>query len=113
MAKRQRNQAIFFRVTEEERQIIEQKMELIGTQDLGVYLRRMAIYGYMIEIDMEPLNRLSVELSRTGNNINQLAKRANETGSVYGEDIEKIALDVKDIKSYLRQFMKAIINDFD
>ncbi len=113
MAKRQRNQAIFFRVTEEERQIIEQKMELIGTQDLGVYLRRMAIYGYMIEIDMEPLNRLSVELSRTGNNINQLAKRANETGSIYGEDIEKIALDVKDIKDYLRQFMKAIINDFD
>ncbi len=110
MAKRQRNQAIFFRVTEEERQIIEQKMELIGTQDLGVYLRRMAIYGYMIEIDMEPLNRLSVELSRTGNNINQLAKRANETGSIYGEDIEKIALDVKDIKDYLRQFMQIMLD---
>ncbi|MFI3214594.1 MAG: plasmid mobilization relaxosome protein MobC [Eubacteriales bacterium] len=105
MAKRERNTPVFFRVTEEERNIIEKKMHLIGVNDLGTYLRRMAIYGYMIEINTEPLNRLSMELSRIGHNVNQLAKRANETGSIYENDIEKIAEDVKDIKGYLKAFM--------
>ena len=45
------------------------------------------------------------ELSRIGQNVNQLAKIANETGSIYENDIEKIAEDAKDIKGYLREFM--------
>ena len=108
MAKRERNTPVFFRVTEKEREIIDKKMNMVGVNDLGTYLRRMAIYGYMIEVDTEPLNRLSMELSRIGQNVNQLAKRANETGSIYENDIEKIAEDVKDIKSYLRDFMNKI-----
>ena len=65
MANRIRKIQLHFMVDEQERKIIDAKMELIGTNNLGAYLRRMAIYGYMIELDMEPLNRLTVELSTT------------------------------------------------
>lgn len=98
-------------VDEQERKIIDAKMELIGTNNLGAYLRRMAIYGYMIELDMEPLNRLTVELSRIGNNLNQLTKRANETGNIYIDDIEVLSGDIKAIKEDIRIFTNALFAD--
>jgi len=98
-------------VDEQERKIIDVKMELIGTNNLGAYLRRMAIYGYMIELDMEPLNRLTVELSRIGNNLNQLTKRANEIGNIYIDDIEVLSGDIKAIKGDIRIFTNALFAD--
>lgn len=105
MTKRNRNVQLHFRVDTKEREIIEQKMKLLGTENINAYLRRMAVYGYMIEVDMQPLNSLTTELSRIGNNINQLTKRANQTNNIYLEDIERIAQDVQDIKGYLKDFI--------
>lgn len=70
---------------------------------------RMVIYGYMIEVDMMPLNNITTELSRIGNNINQLAKRANETGNIYYEDIEMIGNDLLEMKGYLKDFTNNIV----
>ncbi|WP_313523773.1 MobC family plasmid mobilization relaxosome protein [Anaerotignum sp.] len=109
MANRKRNKPVFFRVDEEEYDLIKQKMQLIGLNDMGTYLRRMAIYGYMVEVDMEPLNRLTVELSRIGNNLNQLTKRANETGNIYMDDIEVLGEDVKKIKDEIKQFTGGLV----
>lgn len=111
MGNRIRNIQLHFMVDEQERKIIDSKMGLIGTTNLGAYLRRMAIYGYMIELDMEPLNKLTVELSRIGNNLNQLAKRANETGNVYGDDIEALNSDIKAIKEDIRSFTTTLFDD--
>ncbi|MFI3201135.1 MAG: plasmid mobilization relaxosome protein MobC [Eubacteriales bacterium] len=110
MAKRERGQGMFFRVTKKERDIIDQKMRLLHISDMGVYLRRMAIYGYMIDIDMQPFNQLSGEVSQIGTNVNQLAKKANATGNIYLEDIESVALDIKEIKEYLREFTRILID---
>lgn len=110
MANRKRNKPVFFRVDEEEYDLIKQKMQLIGLNDMGTYLRRMAIYGYMVEVDMEPLNRLTVELSRIGNNLNQLTKRANETGNIYIEDIEVLGEDIKQIKEEIKQMTGQLSN---
>lgn len=111
MAKRTRNIHLHFMVDEKEREVITQKMSMVGTDNIGAYLRRMAIYGYMLEVDMNPLNSLTTELSRIGNNINQLSKRANETGNIYIDDIEKIAQDVSNIKGYLREFTNHLLDD--
>ena len=111
MANRTRRIQLHFMVDEQERKIINAKMELIGANNLGAYLRRMAIYGYMIELDMEPLNRLTVELSRIGNNLNQLTKRANETGNIYIDDIEVLSGDIKAIKEDIRIFTNALFAD--
>lgn len=109
MANRKRNKPVFFRVDEEEYDLIKQKMQLIGLNDMGTYLRRMAIYGYMVEVDMEPLNRLTVELSRIGNNLNQLTKRANETGNIYMDDVEVLGEDVNKIKDEIKQFTGGLV----
>ena len=96
---------------QQEREIIAQKMAIIGTDNLGVYLRRMAVYGYMIEVDTQPLNTLSAQLNRISNNVNQLAKRANETGNIYIDDIEKIADDISKIKGYMGNFTQQLLDE--
>lgn len=90
MEKRKRNIQIKFRVTEEEKQLIEQKMAQLPTQRIGAYLRKMAIDGLIIYTDTTNIKEMNKELHSIGVNINQIAKRVNETGSIYEEDIKEI-----------------------
>ena len=87
---RKRTVQIKFRVTEEERAFIEQKMQLVPTQNMAAYLRKIAIDGYIIQIDHADIKAMTAEIQKIGVNVNQIAKRVNATGSVYQEDIEEI-----------------------
>lgn len=87
---RKRNVQIKFRVTEEEREIILQRMKQIPTSNMGAYLRKMAIDGYIVQIDHSDIKAMTAEIQKIGVNINQIAKRANATGDVYREDIDEI-----------------------
>ena len=87
---RKRTVQIKFRVTEEERALIEQKMKLVPTRNMEAYLRKMAIDGYIIQIDHADIKAMTAEIQKIGVNINQIARRVNAAGSVYQEDIEEI-----------------------
>lgn len=90
MANRKRNVQLHFMVTEHERSLIDEKMAQLGTKNMGAYLRKMAIDGYVIHLDLTDIRELVTLLRRTGNNLNQLTKRVHETGNIYGEDIEDL-----------------------
>ncbi|MGI5873766.1 MAG: plasmid mobilization protein [Bacillota bacterium] len=90
MSNRKRTIQIKFRVTEEERALIEEKMKLIPTRNMAAYLRKMAIDGYVIQVDHSDIKAMTAEIQKIGVNINQIARRANVTGNVYQEDIEEI-----------------------
>ena len=90
MGGRKRTVQIKFRVTEEERALIEQKMKLVPTRNMESYLRKMAIDGYIIQIDHSDIKAMTAEIQKIGVNVNQIARRANATGNVYKEDIEEI-----------------------
>ena len=82
MKKRIRKELIKFYVTPEEKELIQQNMALLGTDNMSAFLRKMAIDGHVIEL---------VSLLRyTSNNINQIAKRVNSTGRIYSEDLSGI-----------------------
>jgi len=85
-----RNEVITLRVTPEERSLIEAKMAQYGATNMSAYLRKMAIDGYIINIDLPELRSISSLLLRAGNNINQIAKRANSTRRVYDTDLQDI-----------------------
>ena len=87
---RKRTVQIKFRVTEEERALIEQKMKLVPTQNMAAYLRKISIDGYIIQTDHSDIKAMTAEIQKIGVNINQIAKSVNATGSVYQEDIEEI-----------------------
>ena len=90
MSGRKRTVQIKFYVTEEEKNLIEEKMKLIPTRNMAAYLRKIAIDGYVIQVDYTDIKAMTAEIQKIGVNVNQIAKRVNSTGSVYKEDIEEI-----------------------
>lgn len=88
--KREREVQLKFRVTQAERQLIEQKMALLGTSNMAAYLRKMAIDGYVVNLDLPELRELISLLRRSSNNLNQLTKRVHKTGRFYDADLENL-----------------------
>lgn len=90
MANRNRQIQLKFRVTPQEREMIEQKMAQLGTRNMAAYLRKISIDGYVIRLELPELKEMVSLLRRSSNNLNQLTKRVHETGRVYGADLEDI-----------------------
>ena len=90
MAKRKRDIQLKFRVTPQEREMIETKMAQFGTTNMAAYLRKMAIDGYIIYVDTRDIKEMNKLLSAIGRNINQIAKRVNAGGPTYQADMEEI-----------------------
>ena len=87
---RKRNIQIIFWVSEEERELIQAKMEQVGTENLSAYLRKIAIDGYILKLDLPELREMISLLRRSSNNLNQIARRLNETGRFCAADMEDI-----------------------
>lgn len=81
---------LYFKVSPEEMTLIEQKMEQVGTANKRAYLRKMAVDGYVIRLDLGEMKELLRLLRSVSNNVNQIARRCNETGNLYGEDVEDL-----------------------
>lgn len=86
----QRQVQLKFRVTPEERAMIEQKMAQLGTTNMAAYLRKMAIDGFVVNLELPELGELVSLLRRSSNNLNQLTRRVHETGRVYDADMEDL-----------------------
>ena len=90
MANRKRNIQMKFYVTEDEKRLIDEKMNQLPTRRYGAYLRKMAIDGYIIYTDTADIKASTKELSAIGRNINQIAKRINAEGPAYQADMDEI-----------------------
>ena len=90
MANRKRNIQMKFYVTEEEKRLIDGKMAQLPTRRYGAYLRKMAIDGYIIQLDTTDIKQMNAALSAIGRNINQIAKRVNAGGGAYKADMREI-----------------------
>ena len=90
MVNRKRNIQLKIWLTEEERRLIDEKMKLLPTSQIGAYIRKMAIDGYIIYTDTANIKEMNKELRAIGRNINQIAKRVNSTGDIYRGDITEL-----------------------
>lgn len=87
---RTRRNMILFRVTDLEKQKIRDRMKECGIKNRARYLRTMAINGCIIKPDHTDIKQTNYELHKIGVNINQIAKKVNETGNIYSEDIRTL-----------------------
>ena len=88
MAKRSRDKMITFWVTEDELAKINANMEKLGTSNLSAYLRKMAITGLIVQLDIPELKQIVSLMRRTSANINQMAKHINQGDTVAVQQIE-------------------------
>ena len=89
--KRKRDVQLNFRVSPEELALIEQKMAQLGTKNREAYLRKMALDGYVVRLELPELKELVSLMRYSSNNLNQLTRRVHETGRIYDADLEDIA----------------------
>ena len=101
MAKRKRNIQILFCVPRRKK-LIRRKMIESKTKNMGAYLRKMAIDGYIVNTDTTPLKKQYEEMHKIGVNINQIAKKVNSTGDLYPEEKQELKEMVKELWRILR-----------
>lgn len=88
MAKRSRDKMITFWVTEDELAKINANMEKLGTSNLSAYLRKMAITGLIVQLDIPELKQIVSLMRRTSANINQMAKHINQGDTVAVQQVD-------------------------
>ena len=90
MANRKRSVRVKTYLTEEELQMIHKRMAQMGTTNREAYMRKMAIDGYAVNLQIPELKDILRYQRYANNNINQIAKKVNATGNIYAEDVEEI-----------------------
>ncbi len=79
-----------FVMSEQEAELVKGRMAELGITNLSAYLRKMAVDGYIIHLDMSDIQEMIRLLRICSNNLNQYARRANEAGSIYAADVEDL-----------------------
>jgi len=85
-----RSVGLFTKVSPEEKAVIDQKMALLGTSNLRAYLRKMAVDGYVVQVDMSGVAETVKLLRSISNNVNQIARFCHSTRNLYEPDVEDL-----------------------
>ena len=86
-----------FRTTEAEDLLIRQKMQAFGIKNQSAFLRALALNGYLLKLDLPEIRELTRLMKNLTNNVNQIARRLNEHGSIYETEIDEIRQRVKEL----------------
>ena len=105
---RKRSKQLKIWVSPEEQELIRQKMDEFGTDNMGAFVRKMVIDGYIVKLDLPELKEIIRLLGSIANNVNQIARRVNAGGSVYKEDLEEINANLDQNYKILRKVMKSL-----
>ena len=108
MAKRKRDVPVLFYVSKDEMALIQQKMQAFGTSNMSAYLRKMAIDGYALKLDLPELKELVSLLRRWSNNLNQLTRRVHQTGRVYDADLQELTTQQETIWDGVKQILRQL-----
>ena len=105
MTRTRKNKIVFY-LNDAELALLTEKMVTANIKNREAYLRKMALDGYIIRVDLSEIKELTRLLSNATNNINQIAKRANESGLINPVAIEKIQDDYTELQQLSKNIMK-------
>ena len=108
MAGRKRDVQLHFMVNEKEKELITNRMDEFGISNMGAFLRKMAIDGYVIHLDLQEVHEMLSLLRRCSNNLNQLTKRVHEIGNLYASDLEDLLRQFDEIWTVARDILSEL-----
>ena len=103
-----RDEIIILRITKAEKNRIYEKMLGMGIRSLSAYIRKMALDGYCLHLDLKELQLMAYLLQMCSNNLNQYAKAANENGRVYTADLEDLRARLDELISIGKQILSRL-----
>ena len=108
MVNRNRGILLKFYVSEKELEQIRMKMEQYSTNNLSAYLRKIALDGYVVNLELPELGEMISLLRRSSNNLNQLTKRVHETGRFYDADLEDLRRDYDGLWEAAQKILRSL-----
>ena len=108
MVNRNRGILLKFYVSEKELEQIRMKMEQYSTNNLSAYLRKIAIDGYVVNLELPELGEMVSLLRRSSNNLNQLTRRVHETGRFYDADLEELRRDYDGLWEAAQKILRSL-----
>jgi len=106
--KARRSKLLHFAVTEEEANIIDEKMKQLEIRNMSAFLRAMVLNGYVLKLDLPQLREMIRLLANLTNNVNQIARRVNEHGSIYESEIDEIQENVNLLLGMMNQLLSTL-----
>ena len=97
-----------FKTTEAENQVIRQKMKAFGIKNQSAYVRAMALKGYLLKVNLPEIRELIWLMKNLTNNVNQIARRMNENGSIYETEIDDIRKRLDDLWESMNQLLSRL-----
>ncbi len=95
-------------VSDEEQSLIQERMAEAGIRNMGAYMRKMALNGFVLQVDLAPVRELVSLQRRCANNLNQVAISANTYGGVYPEEIKALQRDYAQLWGPLSDLLKKL-----
>jgi SepF-like predicted cell division protein (DUF552 family) len=89
---------------------ILRRMDEAGMVSMSAFIRKMALEGYVIKLDLSEMNEFVRLLRINSNNLNQYAKKANETGNIYLADIKELQRQHDELWNAMKEFLKPLSN---
>ena len=105
---RKRDKQLKIWVSQEELDMIHQKMAEFGTSNMGAFVRKMVIDGYIVKLDIPELREILHQLGPIGNNVNQMARKLNAGGSIYHADIAEVNAKLDAVYKLQRRILKKL-----
>ena len=105
---RKRDKQLKIWVSQEELDMIHQKMAEFGTSNMGAFVRKMVIDGYIVKLDIPELREILHQLGAIGNNVNQMARKLNVGGSIYREDLTEVNAKLDAVYKLQRRILKKL-----
>jgi len=98
----------FFKMSQDESELFEQRMALTGIKNKSAFIRKMCIDGHVFNLDLGTLNEISRLLRITANNVNQIARRVNSGGEIYGNELTEVNNQLTTIRSDFGNLLTAL-----
>ena len=106
-SKRKRGVPLYVWVSQDELDTMRQRMEEAGTQNMSAYIRKMALNGYILHVDLSPVRELVSLQRRCSNNLNQIAIHANTFG-LYQSEISALQKDYAELWGRVSDVLKQL-----
>ena len=95
-------------VTPEEQALIRERMAEAGISNMGAYMRKMALNGYVLHVDLSDIRELVSLQRRSANNLNQVAIHVNTYGGIYPHEIKALQRDYADLWEAFSDLLKKL-----
>ena len=108
---REKTTGFFFKMSPEEWAMVERRMAQTGIQNKSAFIRKMCIDGHVINLNLQQLDEIKRLLSVTANNANQIARRVNNGGEAYRNDVAEVSEQLTEIRLMFGELL-TLLSDF-